>query len=378
MQKANAAEAMQRLSAFWQREMPDRILATVGVPSPRWQALVSERGWNTDRVYARPALSDDLEAMMDAAEAQIADHAEVLDDSLPSFNPNFGYGDYLFGGLLGAELRFYGTDVHTWSEMSPMLRDWSDLDGLHFDPQGPYARKCVANIRQAVRRAAGRYAISPMLGIDALNLAVMLRGTTPGYLDIYDHPHELRRLMAFGVEFNLGFLKLQRQIYRTHNEQAFGDGQYAALCIENSGMSMSVDAYNLCDVRVYREIGFEFHREFIEQAGRAYFHIHGDGWHLVDDVARLPGLDCVQIQDDEQKRKPRVFDCRQEWRRRCADLPLSIVCTAEELRGGMDAGSLPGGVLYMTGAATIDEANGLMQRVRAYRAPRELWASPVS
>lgn len=378
MLKANAAEVMQRLSAFWQREVPDRILATVATPSPGWEALVRERGWNTERVYPRPALPDDLDTMLDAVEAQIADHAEVLDDSLPKCDPNFGYGDYLFGGLLGAELRFYGTDVHTWSEMSPMLRDWSDLDSLSFDPEGLYARKCVANLRHTVQRAAGRYAIAPRLGIDALNLAVMLRGTTAAYLDIYDHPDDLRRLMAFGVGFNLQFLRLQREVYRRHNEQAFGDGQYAALCIENAGMSMSVDAYNLCEVRVYREMGVEFHREFIEQAGRAYFHIHGDGWHLVDEVARLPGLDCVLLEDDAQGRKARVFDCRDEWRRRCGSLPLAIACTADELREGLATASLPGGVMYMTGAASVDEANDLMQRVRAYRAPRELWAARVS
>lgn len=378
MLKANAAEVMQRLSAFWQREMPDRILATVATPSPGWGALVRERGWNTERVYARPPISDDLDTMLEAVEAGMADRAEVLDDSLPSCNPNFGYGDYLFGGLLGAELRFYGTDVHTWSEMSPLLRDWRDLDALHFDPEGLYARKCVANLRHAVQRSAGRYAIAPMLGIDGLNLAVMLRGTTPAYLDVYDHPDELRRLMAFGVTFNLEFLRLQREVYRAHNEQAFGDPQYASLCIENSGMSMSVDAYNLCDVRVYREMGLEFHRQFLEQAGRGYFHIHGDGWHLVEEVASLPGLNCVQVQDDEQRRKPRVFDRRDEWRRRCRSLPLAMTCTAEELRSGMQSASLPGGTEYLTGASSVDEANELMQRVRAYRAPRELWATPVS
>lgn len=375
MLKANAPEVMQRLAAFWQRELPDRILVTVGTPSPRWEALVRDRNWNTERAYPRPAMADDLFTMLDGVEAQFADRAEVLDDSLLSCNPNFGYGEYLFGGLLGAELRFYGTDVHTWSEMTPLLRDWADLDSLHFDPEGLYARKCLQNLRHAVERSAGRYAIGPVLGIDALNLAVMLRGTVPAYLDIYDHPEALRRLMAFGVELNLEFLRLQREVVRAHNEQAFGNDSYTALCIENSGMSMSVDAYNLCEARVYREMGLEYHREFLATAGRAYFHIHGDGWHLLDAVASLPGLNCVSLEDDVQGRKPRVFACRADWRRQCGDLPLAMACTMDELREGLDTCSLPGGIMYLTSAATVSEANELMQKVRAYRAPRSLWAT---
>jgi hypothetical protein len=374
MLKANASTVMQRLCEFWRREMPDRILASIATPSPRWEALVRDRGWDTERVHARPPTSDDPDTMLDAAEAQIVDRAEVLDDTLPSFNPNFGYGDYLFGGLLGAPLRFFGTDVHTWSEMAPLLPDWSDLDALRFDPEGMYARKCVANLRSAVQQAAGRYAIGPALGIDGLNLAVMLRGTTAAYLDTYDHPEELRRLMAFGLEFNLDFLAMERATYRAHNENAFGNPEYAALCLENSGMSMSVDAYNLCDARIYREMGFEFHRAFIERAGRASFHIHGDGWHLVDDVARLPGLNCVLIEDDAQGLKPRVFDRRADWRDRCGDLPIALTCTVAELAEGLDTRSLPGGMHYMTWSASVAEANALMERVWSYRAPRERWA----
>ena len=93
---------------------------------------------------------------------------------------------------------------------------------------------------------------------------------------------------------------------------------------------------------------------------------------------RLPGLNCVLIEDDAQGFKPRVFDRRADWRDRCGDLPIAMTCTVAELAEGLDTSSLPGGVHYMTWGASVAEANALMERVWSYRAPRELWAVRTS
>jgi len=50
---------------------------------------------------------------------------------------------------------------------------------------------------------------------------------------------------------------------------------------------------------------------------------------------------------------------------------LQIDCTAAELERGLAKRKLPGGVMYMvkSGADTVAQANRLMEKVRAYRAP---------
>ena len=374
MLKGNAREAMSRLTALNRREMPDRILATVGTPSPRYEQLVAERGLNTEEAGPRPPLPEDLDLLFDLAEAGMADRGEVEDDSIPGASPNSQYGDYVFGALLGAPISFYGTDVHTWSWTDPLITDWAQLDDLSYDPEGEWTRKCLDNLRYGVQRAGGRYALSCLLAIEALNLCVMVRGASAAYLDVMDHPDELRRLMAFGVDFITEFTQLQRGVTREHNEQVFDDDDYAATCTNHSGISLSVDAYDLCHVDVYRRMGHEYQAELIRRCGWASYHIHGDGRHLIPEVASLPSVVRMSIQDDMHELLPRAFELRRQLRETIGEVPLYLSCSREELLAGMRDRSLPGGAMYSTTAGSVAEANEIMKQVRDYEAPADLAA----
>lgn len=377
MLKVNAVQAMSRLAALAQRLMPSAILAAISVPSPRWEHVVARRELNTKLAGPRPPLPDDLDLLFDLAEARIEDHAEVEDDSVPSANPNSQYGDYIFGGLLGAPIQFYGTDVHTWSWTEPLLSDWQQLSTLVYDPDGEWTVRCLDNLRYGVQRAGNRYGLGKLLAIEALNLCVMLRHATTTYLDIHDNPNHLRRLMAFGVDFNAQFADLQRGVIARHNEGAFGDPQYMAHSLHGGGLSMSVDAYDLCGPEIYRSMGRQYQVELIRRCGPAAYHIHGDGRHLIPEVARLPSVIMMRVQDDMHEILPRAFERRRQLREMTGDVPLSLPCTKEELLEGIRDRSLPGGVMYATSADSIGEANSIMKRVWEYEAPSELSARPL-
>jgi hypothetical protein len=58
---------------------------------------------------------------------------------------------------------------------------------------------------------------------------------------------------------------------------------------------------------------------------------------------------------------------QKEIRAVAGDLPLMCRCTKEELANHMACGTLPGNVRYtVTDVATIQEANDLAERARAY------------
>jgi len=373
--KDNARETMGRLTALAHRRMPD--LAAISTPMPTWQRLVDERGLNTEQAGPRPPLPDDLDLLFDLAEASMEDRMAVEDDTLPSVSPNSQYGDYIFGALLGASIDFYGTGVHTWSWTEPVITDWGQLDGLVYDPEGEWTRRCLGNLRYGIERAGDRYALGCLLAIEALNLCVMLRGASAAYLDVVDHPDELRRLMAFGVDFIEQFTRLQREVIREHNDAVLDDPEYAAVCPNHSGISLSVDAYDLCHPDVYRRIGREYQADLIERCGWASYHIHGDGRHLISEVATLPKVTRMNIQDDMHEVLPRAFAVRADLRRQTGDVPLHVACTREELLEGIANRSLPGGVMYTTSADSVAEANEMMKRVRDYEAPEELAAGAL-
>ncbi len=377
MWKANAGEAMRRLTALAHRRMPERILAAISTPTPTYQSLVAERRLNTEQAGPRPPLPDDLDLLFDLAEAGMADRVDVDDDTLPGVSPNSQYGDYIFGALLGASIEFYGTDVHTWSWTEPIITDWAQLDELTYDPDGEWTRRCLANLRYGVERAGDRYPLGCLLAIEALNLCVMVRGATAAYLDVVDHPQQLHRLMAFGVDFIAQFTDLQRGVITEHNEAVFGDPEYSAVCTNHSGVSMSVDAYDLCHPDVYRQMGREYQADLIRRCGWASYHIHGDGRHLVAEVAGLPKVVRMSIQDDLHQILPRAFELRAEFRRLTGDVPLYLECSRDELLEGIRSRSLPGGVMYITAAGSVDEANEMMKRVRDYEAPAELTAGAL-
>jgi hypothetical protein len=377
MLKANATEAMDRLCDYYQRRAPDRVFATISAPTPRYDALVSKRGLDTEHARPRPPVVDDLDLAFDLAEAMMEDHFEVEDDSIPAASPNSLYGDYIFGALLDAPIEFYGTDVHTWSWTEPLTTDIAglatapagplQLGPIRYDPEGEWTQRCLANLRYGVARAQGRYALCSLLGIEALNLCVMVLGAQPAYTAIHDHPEALRRLMAFGVEFNWKFAELERQAIRAGNEQAFSHPEFAAQSLFHSGLSISVDAYDLCNVDVYRRMGREFQIALIERCGLAAYHMHGDGRHLIPEVASLPHVISMNIQDDMHEILPRAFDLRAHFRELTGDVPLNFVCHKAEFLAALEEGSLPGGTLYTLSADSVAEANAIMRRVREYR-----------
>jgi hypothetical protein len=388
--KRNCEEVLDRRRRFFGRRMLDGILATLPVDlegcrrppegslklreSPgqpvdmgaesEWRAF--EARWpqyedNTERPF--PSNEEILERVSVGEEAR----GRVEDDHLPVFYSILDAGESMVGAMFGAPTRF----VHrrrgpTFSKAEPLLPDYRELPGLGFSLEGPWVRRFLA-VQEFVRdRAAGRFGQYPCIVIDALNFAIEFREATPAYLDIYEHPEELRRLMELGLDFNTRFQ--EAQMARCGGAAGGSFAMIAEWVPFPKAVAMGVDAYLICSVENYADFGFDYQRRLIERFGHGLMHFHSSRIDLAAEVAKLPGLELLQFGGDPRDPAPTV-EHLPEMRRAVGDIPLQVFVELGTFVERLGRRELPGNVWYIVDGPglSVDAANRLMDRVRAYR-----------
>ncbi|MFC1671876.1 hypothetical protein ACFL01_01945, partial [Planctomycetota bacterium] len=201
-----------------------------------------------------------------------------------------------------------------------------------------------------------------------LNFACEMREATQAYLDVYEHPDEMKALMNAGLDFNIQFQEAQMQ-----RIGALEGGSWVWLAgwvpFERS-ISLSVDAYVICAVDTYVEFGFEWQARLIDHFGHGLMHFHCNRADLAAEVAKLPGLELFQFGGDTRDPVPEI-DRVPEIRKAVGDVPLMTDCPMDRFRKGLAEQTLPPNAWYRVKSDTplsADEANRLMDDVRAYKA----------
>lgn len=363
--KANSAEVLARLRAFYHREMADQILAVVsGFPNPYLEEFWAHCN---PPPHGVERLLPSKEQTFELWDAALRIRRNLEDDSLPVAYVTLDFGESGFAAFLGAKIHFYakhGGGTYSWAE--PLLKDWSELDRLSFSPDNPWVRQFRENLAYLVARARGKFGLNAFLCIDALTLACEVRGTSQAYLDLYEHPQELRRLMALGVEENTSMLEMQYDLLEPCEGGRFtwigGWVPYP------TPVPLSVDAYIPCAPWVYRDFGLEYQQRLLDRFGSGFLHFHGPRLDLLPEVLQLKGLIFVQGIDSGREDEPRGFDLLPQIKALTQDMPLLVSCTKADLLLGMRERTLPGGVMYnVDGVASIEEGNRLMEEVHRYR-----------
>jgi hypothetical protein len=350
--KPNLEQAVERHRLLWTRRFGQGILATIEAERAPLGQLAS--------TVAR--FAPDLEAMMAVWEERLARRRQLLDDSFPV--SRVSYGSNAFGGYLGADVVF--SEGGGWSH--PLLEEWSALGDLGYDENNEWIRLQEETCRFFAERAAGRFAVCETEVIDALNLADLLRGTDRALLDIYDHPTELRQLMALGVTFNAQLIEMQRRLLGPSVHYGGGVFSLHYIWLPGEAIWLSVDAYGMCRPRVFAEFGREYVQQLVDHFGGGWLHLHANALHLLPEALKLKRLLGISICEDPGQARP--FERLDEIRAITGDMPLEVWCHKDELLRGMRSGTLAGGILYRVDEVqTVEEGNTLMEEIRAYRAP---------
>lgn len=366
--KRNLEETLERRRRFFNRQMLDGILVTLPVrldTEAAWSGF--EQKWGRyEEGQARPFPSN--EETFERSAIGLEQRGQVEDDWLPVVYSTLDAGESMVGAMFGKPVRFIHRQRNAaFSKAETALRDYSGLDSLSFSLEGQWTRRFLSIQDHFERHADGRFAQHPCLTIDALNFAVELRQATRAYLDLYEHPDQLRALMELGLDFNIRFQQAQMQRIPGYAGGCFvWLGGWVPL---PSAMSLSVDAYVICSVRHYVEFGFEYQRRLIQHFGCGLMHFHCNRTDLAAEVAKLPGLALFQYGGDTRDPVPEI-DRLPEMRRAAAGVPLQVSCSLREFRSRLAERRLPGNVWYTIGGELldVDEANRLAEKARAYRA----------
>jgi hypothetical protein len=355
--KPNLKEAQTRLRSLYAREAGDRIFATMAIPSAALTQFA--------RAYPHGACSEpDLAKRMGFWDDFLRERAAVDDDAMPAaYLSELDQG--LYGGLLGAEVRFMAHPDSGWisSMVPPLLADWSEFERLRFDPAHPWWQRYVRQLDVFVAGSRGKFGISHFILIDGLNFVFELLGATRTYLSLDEHPEMIRRAIDFAFDLNV---RVHEKFFETVPSLEGGTFSNFAQWLPGRVVSESIDPYHMTSVAYFERWGREPAERIMTHFDGGVIHLHANGRHLLEAAATLRGLKAMLLADDLGF--PPAFELVERLKGRVGDVPVSVFAPYEVFQARLARHDLPGGVLYQVQAApSVDAANRLMELVRAYR-----------
>jgi hypothetical protein len=356
--KPNAAEAIERLRALYERRAPDRIFVAFHVPGGGALAEFAATHREGECPYPDPEERIAFWARM------LAERPRIDDDSLPFvYLTEMDQG--LYGALLGGDIRFNCNPANGWisSMVPPLLGRLSALGELSFSESHPWFGRYLAQLDAFVRGARGRFGICPFVMVSGVNFLFELVGATDAYLSLIDDPELCRVAMELGDRVNAA---VQDAFFAHAPLTAGGILHHSCQWLPGRAVMESVDPFHMTSVGYLERWGLPgLERTFARYDG-GQLHLHGNGRHLLEAVASLRKLTALVLGDD--KGFPRAFDVLPELRARSGDLPLVVSVDFPRFVAALDSHRLTGGVLYLVGGApNATVAATCMDRVRGYR-----------
>jgi len=355
--KPSADEVLTRLRLLYQRRAQDRIFAAMEVPSA---ALAQFRGQYAAGYCDYPDLSTRA-AFWDGL---LSERRAIEDDSIPSaYLSELDQG--LYGGLLGGAVQFMSHPESGWisSMVAPLLKDWSDLDRLRFDPAHPWFQRYLRQLNVFTEAAAGKFGISHFILIDGLNFVFELVGATKTYLSLFECPEMVRRAIELAFDLNV---EVQETFFHEVPLLEGGTCSNMVQWIPGRIVSESVDPFHMTSVDYFEQWGREPVERILGRFEGGVLHLHGNGRHLLQSVRSIKGLKAIFLGDD--RGFPPAFEVLDDLRARAGDVPLVLQVAFDAFAEKLRQHRLTGGVFYRVQSVPhVEAANRCMEQVRAYR-----------
>jgi len=334
--KPNADSVVSRLRTFYERRTPEGLCAAFSIPHPSLQEF---KRTHADGPCGYPDPSERI-AFWDG---YLSEWSRLEDDSIPcAYLSEFDQG--LYGGVLGSEVRFTCDATTGWisSMVFPLLESWDEFARLSFTPNNMWFQRYERQLDRFEEGARGKFGISHLILINGLNFVFELVGATKTYMDLLDHPDQIRKAMELGYTVNLA---IQQSFFSHIPLLAGGTCAFGAQWLPGRIISESVDPFHLTSVEYFEEWGRPLLERTFAQFDGGITHLHGNGRHLLEAVCRVKGLKALVLGDD--KGYPPAIEALPDLRRRAGDTPLILAVEYPEFRRRLDAGQLTGGALYL-------------------------------
>ena len=180
--KPDLAAAAQRLEAWWENELVDRVCLQITAPradmppEPQPQPRDLEQRW-LDIDYALLGLEHHMR------------HTYFGGEALPIFMGNVGPD--AFSAFLGAKVELLPDT--TW--VRPLITDWDKMPSLELQQDGLWWQLQYNLLRRGQELGAGRWLVGFPDGHTGADALSALRGRSALCLDFYDSPQRVREAM---------------------------------------------------------------------------------------------------------------------------------------------------------------------------------------
>jgi len=282
--KQDWEQAQQRMMAWWEGEVIDRVCLQVTAPL----AEASE---------AEPAdipTPDDLYDWWTDIDCVIERTANQIQrtfwggEAFPLFSPNLGPD--VFGAFFGAEIRFLDRST-SW--VQPIINDWQSASQLKLQDDSPWWQRQLELLRQAKTCGDGKWITGipdTHSGADAL---AALRGRNDLCLDLYDHPQEVKAAMSRMVE---AVVQVYEVYYDIVEAQKYGSSSgWLPAWWPGRANVVQCDYIALVSQEMVEEFFLESIIAEAQWLDRAIFHLDGpDAIRHLDLLLTVPEIQAIQ------------------------------------------------------------------------------------
>ncbi len=276
--KPDAAEAQQRLRAFWQGAIIDRACVSVRAPKdgahPARRSLIVAEDFN-------------LAAAIEQYEAW-AGQMFFGGEAMPALMPN--YGPDQWAGFLGAQLSMVPDMDTSWAE--PLAGAGEPLPELRLDPANRWWKAIVELAELAAARGQGKFLLSTIDTHSNLDCLSALRGPSQLCLDLIERPDEIQRALEQVASL---YRPAYDTLFAAGNMRTRGSTSWLDMWSEGRTQAVQCDFCYMISPDHFRRFALPWLEYEMACLDHAVYHMDGPGQirHL-DDLLALPNLHTIQ------------------------------------------------------------------------------------
>ena len=284
---------------------------------------------------------------------------DINDDNLPVVYGELG--SYIIGGFFGAKVKWGAGGAYP----EKLINDITRFEKyLNFSEENEYYRLQIGLTEFLAKHCDDKFGYTEMLAIDGLNLLDCLRGID-AYTDVIDYPDYVFKLLDFGSDFNINFIKKQRDIIKPYEGGRFN---FYQIWTPAEIIFISLDAYGSCSKEIFKKFGRKYVQRLIDEFGGGWLHVHSDAIRLLPDYLKLNNIIAIGLEDSIKH--PRIIEIIDEVKHSVGEIPLMININKDEIIQKIKSKTLYGNILYwVNGIDNIKEANIISEMCMRYRAP---------
>jgi len=340
--KPDAAEAQERVRAFWQREVLDRPCVCIRVP---------KEGVDPPSVPQVLAADGDYAGAVALFE-EWASGTCFLGEAFPVLSPCWGPDQ--FAAFIGADLILAPETNTSWAV--PFVEDWDEVEPFSIRPDNRWWSMTLDFYTAAARLADGKFLMGHLDIHSNLDCLAAVRGPERLCMDLIEHPDEVLR--AAGWMDSL-YKPVYNAVYEAGGMAEQGTVTWLGLWSDGRTHVPSCDFCYMISPEHFRRFVMPSLEYEVSCLDTAIYHMDGVGQlpHL-DDILAIPGLHGVQwVPGVGERRMPEWIDLLRKIQR--AGKSVQIGLYPDELKA-VHSKLDPRKTFYEVGCGTEAEARELL------------------